>query len=135
MPSEQELVSKELKEINWNEVDEFPSIEECKKIEDAKQRQSCFFEILTQLIQDKLVTDSISVFAKKDSMDVKVTILPDSSLLFESQKTKDSIPFDTKKTDSILKLKLVDFPKINPAIKRGIPVKTQFILSISLKAE
>jgi len=30
---------------------------------------------------------------------------------------------------------LVDYPKINPAIKRGVPVKTQFTLPVILKVE
>jgi hypothetical protein len=30
---------------------------------------------------------------------------------------------------------LVDFPKVTPAIKHGIPVKTQFILPVILKVE
>jgi len=29
----------------------------------------------------------------------------------------------------------VDFPKVNPAIKRGIPVKTQFVLPVIIKQE
>ena len=54
VPSEKELLAKELNEINWKEVDEFPSLTDCEKIEDKTQRQQCFFEILTQLIQEKL---------------------------------------------------------------------------------
>jgi hypothetical protein len=46
---------------------------------------------------------------------------------FEPQFSKDSVAY-TIKIDSILNARLVDFPKVNPAIKRGIPVKTQFIL-------
>jgi hypothetical protein len=54
---------------------------------------------------------------------------------FEPQFPKDSVAYDKTKIDSILKVRLVDFPKINPAIKRGIPVKTQFILPVILKVE
>jgi hypothetical protein len=34
-----------------------------------------------------------------------------------------------------LKARLIDFPKINPALKRGIPVKSQFILPVILKVQ
>jgi hypothetical protein len=47
---------------------------------------------------------------------------------FEPQFPKDSASSNTIKIDSILNARLVDFPKVNPAIKRGIIVKTQFIL-------
>ena len=136
IPTEKELLQKELKAINWKEVDEYPSVVDCEKIEDKKQRQQCFFEILTQLIQQKLSTDTLSVlYPELDTIEVRVTIFPDATMQFEPQFPKDSVAYDTIKIDSILKARLVDFPKVNPAIKRGIPVKTQFILPVILKVE
>jgi hypothetical protein len=136
VPSEKELLQKELKAINWKEVDEYPSVVDCDKIEDKKQRQQCFFEILTQLIQEKLCNDTLAMlYPELDTIEVKVTIFPNASMQFEPQFPKDSVAYDTIKIDSILKARLVDFPKINPAIKRGVPVKTQFILPVILKVE
>ena len=54
---------------------------------------------------------------------------------FEPQFPKDSVAYDKVKIDSILQSRLIDFPKVNPAIKRGIPVKTQFILPVIIKTE
>lgn len=136
IPSEKELLQKQLKSINWKEVDEYPSVVDCEKIEDKKQRQQCFFEVLTQLIQEKLRVDTLSVlYPELDTIEVKVTIFPNATMQFEPQFPKDSVAYDKTKIDSILKIRLVDFPKINPAIKRGIPVKTQFILPVILKVE
>lgn len=130
------MLQKELKSINWKEVDEYPSVVDCEKIEDKKQRQQCFFEVLTQLIQDKLRVDTLSIlYPELDTIEVKVTIFPNATMQFEPQFPKDSVAYDKTKIDSILKVRLVDFPKINPAIKRGIPVKTQFILPVILKVE
>ncbi len=136
VPSEKELLQKELKAINWKEVDEYPSVADCQKIENKTQRQQCFFEYMTQLIQQKLSVDTLSIlYPELDTIQVKVTIFPNATMKFEPQFTKDSVAYDTIKIDSILKARLVDFPKINPAIKRGIPVKTQFILPVIIKAE
>jgi hypothetical protein len=136
VPSEKELLQKELKSINWKEVDEFPSLVECEKIENKKQRQQCFFEIMTQLIQQKLSSDTLAIlYPELDTIEVKVTIFPNATMKFEPQFPKDSVAYDTVKIDSILRARLVDFPKVNPAIKRGIPVKTQFILPVILKVE
>jgi hypothetical protein len=136
IPSEKELLQKELKAINWKEVDEYPSVADCEKIEDKKQRQQCFFEILTQLIQEKLSVDTLSVlYPELDTIEVKVTVFPNATMQFEPQFPKDSVAYDRIKIDSILKARLVDFPKVNPAIKHGIPVKTQFILPVILKME
>ncbi|MBC7748628.1 MAG: hypothetical protein H7Z76_08670 [Methylotenera sp.] len=136
IPSEKELLQKELKSINWKEVDEYPSVVDCEKIDNKAQRQQCFFEVLTQLIQEKLSVDTLSVlYPELDTIEVKVTIFPSATMQFEPQFPKDSVAYDTIKIDSILKARLIDFPKINPAIKRGIPVKTQFILPVILKVE
>lgn len=136
VPSEKELLQKELKAINWNEVDEFPSVVDCEKIENKILRQQCFFEYMTQLIQQKLSVDTLSVlYPELDTIEVKVTIFPNATMQFEPQFPKDSVAYDRIKIDSILKSRLVNFPKINPAIKRGIPVKTQFILPVILKVE
>jgi hypothetical protein len=54
------LLQKELKSINWKEVDEYPSVVDCEKIED-KATSTVFFEVLTQLIQDKLRVDTLSI--------------------------------------------------------------------------
>lgn len=136
VPSEKELLQKELKSINWKEVDEYPSVVDCDKIEDKKQRQQCFFEVLTQLIQEKLCNDTLAMlYPELDTIEVKVTVFPNATMKFEPQFPKDSVAYDTVKIDSILKARLVDFPKINPAIKRGLPVKTQFILPVILKVE
>ena len=131
VPSEKELFEKRMKEINWKEVDEFPSINECESIKDEQHRKQCFFEFLTNSLQQKFSEDSFSkLFPKVDTIQVKVTVMPDASLLFEPQFSKDSLAYNAVKIDSILHARLVDFPKINPAIKRGIPVKTQFILPV-----
>ena len=136
VPSEKELLQKELKAINWKEVDEYPSVVDCEKIENKTQRQHCFFEYMTQLIQEKLDSDTLSVmYPELDTIEVKVTIFANATMKFEPQFPKDSVAYDTIIIDSILKARLVDFPKVNPAIKRGIPVKTQFILPVILKVE
>lgn len=136
MPSEKDLLQKELKAINWKQVDEYPSVADCENIDNKVQRQQCFFEVLTQLIQQKLSIDTLSVlYPKLDTIEVKVTIFPNAIMQFEPQFPKDSVAYDRIKIDSILKARLVDFPKVNPAIKRGVPVKTQFILPVIIKVE
>ena len=136
VPNEKELLDKQLKEINWNEVDEYPSVADCEKLTDVTQRKQCFFEFLTTAIQQKLAVDTLStMFPKLDTIEVKVTVFPNSTMEFEPQFPKDSVAYDTIKIDSILHVRLVDFPKVNPATKRGIPVKTKFVLPVIIKSE
>ncbi|MEZ7516394.1 hypothetical protein QO192_14015 [Flavobacterium frigidarium] len=136
VPSEKELLQKELKSINWNEVDEYPSFVDCNKMDSKTERQQCFFQYLTTLIQEKIMVDTLSImYPELDTIQVLVTVFPNSKLKFEPQFPKDSVAYDTIKIDSILHARLIDFPKVNPAIKRGIPVKTQFVLPVIIKVE
>lgn len=136
IPSEKDLLQKELKAINWKEVDEYPSVIDCEKIAEKKLRQQCFFEVMSKLIQEKLAVDTLSIlYPELDTIEVKVTVFPNASMKFDPQFPKDSVAYDTTKVDSVLRARLVDFPKVNPAIKRGLPVKTQFILPVILKTK
>lgn len=136
VPSEQELLDQQMKEINWKEVDEYPSVADCEKLSDANQRKQCFFDFLTATIEQKLAIDTLAtMFPKLDTIEVRVTILPDATLEFNPEFPKDSVAYDTIKIDSILLARLIDFPKVNPALKRGIPVKTQFVLPVIIKQE
>ncbi len=131
IPSEEELLKKEIQTIDWKKVDEFPTIITCDSVSDKTQNQECFINTLSALIQQKLDADKPKLpFAKFDTIAVQVSILPNAALQFETQQQADN-----EKIDSILKAKLVDFPTIKPAIKRGIPVKTQFTLPVILKVE
>lgn len=135
IPSEQELLEKELGQINWNEVDEFPSVASCDSIIDKEQKKQCFFEYLTELIQIKLSADTLAVrYPQLDTIDVKVTVLPNATLEFEPQ-LNDSLSYNRPAIDSIIKSRLVDFPEIQPALKRGIPVRTQFVLPVILDVD
>lgn len=133
-PDENVLLQDELKKINWNEVDQYPSVFQCDTIQDKEVQKQCFFEHLIQIIQERIGVDTIQIlYPEVDTIDVKVTVNADATLQFETQKSKDSITYDIVKIDSILQNRLSDFPKIEPAIKRGIKVKTQFVIPVIIK--
>ena len=137
VPDEKELLKQELKKINWDEVDEFPSVLQCDTIKDAEIKRQCFFDYMAQTIQERIGIDTLRVeYPEIDTINVKVTVNPDSSLQFETQYPNDSIALgDKTKIDSILTSRLSDFPKVEPAIKRGVKVKTQFVLPVIIKME
>lgn len=137
VPNEQELLEQELKKVDWNKVDEYPSVVNCDSLIDPELRKQCFFEYLSATIQQKLNVDTPfnKLYPEIDTIQVKVTVLPDSRIEFEPQFPQDSVAYDKVKIDSILHARLIDLPKVNPASKRGIPVKTEFILPVILKVE
>jgi hypothetical protein len=132
LPSEATLLNKELKNINFKTVDELPSFADCEKIDNKPQRTECFFGMMTQLIQEKISNDSIPLIqAKVDTVTVAVTILANATMEFSTTFPKNQRAFDSLRIDSIYKSRLIDFPKVNPAIKRGMPVKTKFVILVT----
>ena len=102
VPSKEVLLENELKSIDWNKVDQYPSIVECENIEDKTQRQQCFFEYLTSIIQQKLSQDTLPFPGIDiDTIIVKVTVFPDATIDFEPQFPKDSVVYDKIKIDSL----------------------------------
>lgn len=134
--NEELLFQEELNKIDWTQVDAYPSVDQCDSLLDEAERRACFFEFISTYIQSKLETDTlVSAFPTIDTLEVLVTVFPDSKITIEPSHTSDSLRFNAEKLDSILKIRLQDFPAINPALKRGVPVKTQFILPVILKVD
>lgn len=135
-PDKEVLLEQELKKINWEEVDEFPSVLLCDTILDKEQQKQCFFDNIVQNIQERIGIDTLQLlYPEIDTLAIKVTINPDATLKFETQKPKHQVSYDIKVIDSILQNRLLDFPPVEPAIKRGIKVKSQFILPVIIKVE
>lgn len=136
VPNEEELLKKRLQEINWKEVTVYPSVESCDSILDKEQKKECFFNFMTTLIQQKISPDSIPISSRIiDTIQVKVTVSATSEITFEPLFKSDSLAYPKQKIDSLIQTRLTNFPKIEPAQKEGIPVKTEFILPVVLKLE
>jgi len=136
VPDEDALLQRRLDSINWKEVSTYPSLLECEGILDKQLKKECFFSQMTKLVQEKLDIDTLAMlYPQVDTIEVKVTVYPDATLKFEPQFPTDSVTYDKIKIDSILKARLSDFPKIEPAQKEGVPVTTQFILPVILNVE
>ncbi|MFA7445062.1 MAG: hypothetical protein WCY89_03885 [Flavobacteriaceae bacterium] len=134
-PDKNVLLEERLQQINWDEVTRYPSVWLCDSLSDKQLQKDCFFDFLSRSVQEKLAADTLSIlYPEIDTINVKVTINPDASVVFQPQFT-DSVSYEKQKIDSIIQLRLKDFPAIEPAQKEGIPVKTEFILPVVLKVE
>lgn len=136
VPDENQLLQEELKKIDWTQVDQYPTVSDCEALSDKEAQKQCFFDYVIQTIQERIGVDTIQImYPEVDTISVKVTVNPDASLQFETQIPTDSITYDIKVIDSILQNRLADFPQVEPAIKRGIKVKSQFVLPVVIKVD
>lgn len=120
--------------VDFSSVDAFPLFPDCKAIPSRKKQQICFqlemsqhiYASLKQYSLNTIDTINDTIFVK-----LKVNTLGKTSLssIQISKETQELFP----EFDSILKVSLKNLPNLQPAIKRSIPVTTEFMLPIILK--
>ena len=130
----EELLIQELKSVNWNEVDVYPSFTTCDTSELKEERKRCFESTLTTYIFEHLSKQNIIVTeAINDTLRIRIEITDKGNLnileIDNNKKTQEHIP----NIDSLLITSLDSLPKIFPAIKRGNHVKTEFELPVIIQ--
>lgn len=120
--------------INFNEVDFSPSFAVCDSLIEKEAKSVCFRTNIHQKIGEELQKQ---VFTIKDSIDEMVTVhllIDDKGFVqLEQMEASEIINEQLPTLDSLLRLSIQNLPKIYPAIKRGIPVKTKYILPIRIQ--
>ncbi len=120
--------------VDFNSVDTYPLFPNCAHIPSREKQQICFQIEMSQHIYASLKEFQLSV---KDS--VNDTILIKLKIDAFGKTTLSNIQSSTKisqlipKFDSIVKVSLQNLPTLEPAIKRAMPVTTEFTLPIVLK--
>lgn len=120
--------------VDFNTVDAFPLFPNCREIPSREKQKICFQLEISQHIYGSLKHYQLN--AKEAINDtvlvkLKVSSLGKTSLstVQISTKTKELLP----EFDSILKVSIQNLPILQPAIKRDMPVATEFTLPIVLK--
>jgi|GEM_PF-819439 len=136
IPDEQELLRKELHTINWNEVDIYPTYENCDSIEDAQKNLACFFYIFKEDLTGLLRKDSLlqtPKFLSLDSLPIEVTVYPNAAVELKLHQNNVEVEPEIIGTiDSLLFIKSTQLQPIKPAIKRDMPVKSKFLVKVSM---
>jgi len=120
--------------VDFNSVDAFPLFPDCKDIPSREKQQICFQLEMSQHIYASLKEYSLNAADLINDtvlVKLKVDALGNTSLstIQISKKIQKLLP----EFDSILKVSLKNLPNLQPAIKRNMPVTTEFTLPIILK--
>tara|TARA_R110002020_G_scaffold296658_1_gene512374 strand:- start:181033 stop:181509 length:477 start_codon:yes stop_codon:yes gene_type:complete len=132
--SSETFLKEELKTINMSELDEYPTFESCDYLEDKEEKWLCFEQKLAsnfyQYLQSKTLVFSQ---AMQDTVWVKIAVNAEGTPKIDNILIPVSVKQDLPKLDVWLHQSLDSLPKIYPAIKRGIPVKTTFKLPVVIQ--
>ena len=132
----EEILSEETRDFNWHEVDQYPAFAECRNITEVEAAKACFGNKVSQYFFSRLEAKQPVVTTEiDDTLYLYLKISEEGNPVIDSMEI-DSIVLDqlpeirnwlTQSVDSL--------PKIYPATKRGIPVKTTFRMPVVIKAE
>lgn len=134
--SSEEILVEETRDFNWHEVDQYPAFAECRNISEVEAAKTCFGNKVSQYF-----------FSRLEAKQPVVTSEIDDTLYLYLKISEKGIPaIDSMEIDSLVLEQLPDIrtwlvqsvdslPKIYPATKRGIPVKTTFRMPVVIKAE
>ena len=129
------LLKKELKAFNWNELDQYPSFENCEDVIDFQVNKTCFETVLTTHISKVLKSNS-SIFSAstKDTLILNLLVSKSGGLFVKSF---NGSHLSADKTESFINKLTKSFsalPILYPAIKRSQHVQAVFQLPIILNA-
>lgn len=132
----QKLVEKELQAIDWNDVDQYPLFDDCDETVSKSAQRECFENTLLlhfsmtlqdfEFVLDKDIDESIYVDFLVDK-DGGMTVLD----IEEHGVLKEQIP----EFNAIITQSFKSVPRVEPALKRGIPVNAKFRIPLVFNAK
>jgi hypothetical protein len=132
----QDIVKEELETFNWNEVDEYPSFDNCNTSDTKALRKQCFQTTLTNHITSQLALRKIVVTEDlNDTIEMSFFISEKGDLRILNIESNPKITSQIPEINTFLTESLNNLPQISPAIKRGQQVKTEFKIPIIIKVE
>lgn len=120
--------------VDRSSVDTFPSFGVCDSIIDKKKKANCFRETIHREITTQLTQEQIKVKKPVDEMvNVIITVHADSKIMLKSFEASDSLLMMIPDLRERVEKSIQNLPKVYPAIKRDIPVTSEYKLPIRIK--
>lgn len=134
--SSEEILSEETRELNWNDVDQYPAFRECREITEVEAAKLCFGNKVASYIYARLeekrpvISESL-----EDTLLLHLTISDKGVPVIDSMEIDSIVTYHLPEIRSWLRESIDSLPTIYPATKRGIPVSTKFRMPVVIKAE
>ncbi len=132
----QELVEQELQGIDWNDLDHYPLFDECEEVVSKEEQKSCFenklvFHLSADLQEFQLVSERNI----KDVVFLDFMLESDGGIAIVSIENQEILGNQAASFRQRIRQSLDRLPKIEPALKRGVPVRAKFRIPIFLNSK
>ncbi len=126
--------------MNLNSVDSPPSFDTCKDLIEKNKKEECFRTTLSSLFSKEISKkENSKILIVRSSIDevvqLTVSVSNQGVLSLKESKISDQILLEIPEIETVFKKTIQNLPKVYPAIKRGIPVATEYKLPIRIKLE
>ncbi|QLG44663.1 energy transducer TonB [Costertonia aggregata] len=132
----QKLVEEEMQQIDWNDLDQYPLFSDCDETSSKMNQRRCFQENI--LLHFSMTLQDFEFVLNKDVNDTLfVDFLMDKEGTVSVLNIQKDITIDEQmpEFDEIITQSLKSLPKVEPALKRGIPVNAKFRIPIVLNTK
>ncbi len=121
----------EMEMINWKDVDRYPSFPRCENEIEKPRQKDCFINtISSRLYQNISDKNIVAVREVYDTVKVKFEVASSGRLSILEIRMDTILQMEFPGLESLILHSVDSLQPIAPAYKRGIPVKTQFILPV-----
>lgn len=129
--SSNEIFEDEIKTINWKDVDRYPSFPQCVETLEKSQQKDCFINTLSShLYQNISSGEMIAIREIYDTVKVKFEVESSGRLTILGIEMDTLLQKEFPNLEKLIVQSIDSLQPNAPAYKRGIPVKTQFVLPV-----
>ena len=127
------LVEQEMKQINWNDLDQYPLFSDCDETSAKMEQKKCFEDnILLHLSMALQDSEFVLDNEVDDTLYVDFLMDKEGAVWVLNIDKDEAIDQQMPNFDKVIKHSLRSLPKMEPALKRGVPVNAKFRIPIIL---
>jgi len=134
--SSDQIFHQELEQIDWKNLDAYPSVDACKDASTKKAQQQCFGQAVSRHIYKVLNQHKVVL---KDSIHQEIELIIAISDKGKAVLNQVQLPAEVSRQIPEIKKWLQEavesLPKIYPAKKRGVPVSSKFKLPLLIQSD
>ena len=132
--SSEKIFKDEVKSIDWKDIDSYPSFSNCENAIEKPQQKDCFINtISTQLYKSISHEGLVATRDVYDTVRVNFQVSSKGELSIVEVKMDSTLRREFPNLETWILQSIDSLSPVAPALKRGIPVKTQFTLPVIIK--
>ena len=134
--SSETFLNEEINSINWKDVDQYPVFTECEHFTEKLEQKKCFETTVTSRLYKSILSENMLVTRDMhDTLLLEVTVNEKGKLSIVNIVADSVLTAQLPLLEINIKRSIDSLQPIAPAYKRGIPVRTTFILPIVIKTD